>query len=221
MWAVGLVVAGMTAFYMWRLMGKTFYGESRVDPHVEPKVHESAWQMTLPLVLLAIPSMLLGIGAGPRRSATPPLKGWLEPIFVESEEHLHGEPHPYALFGIDGILILASVAVATIGREYVECALVEQQPQLRQLDRELSLHGLFEHRVGGKISQTSIRPTARAPAPGLPATACRLAVGAVGDDHRAQRMDPRLVGPLSATANGCGSSSAPPSGTMCNSPASS
>ena len=31
----------MTAFYMWRLMGKTFYGESHVDPHVEPKIHES------------------------------------------------------------------------------------------------------------------------------------------------------------------------------------
>ena len=40
-WGIGIVVAAMTAFYMWRLMGKTFYGESRVDPHVEPKVHES------------------------------------------------------------------------------------------------------------------------------------------------------------------------------------
>ena len=47
-WAIGLVVAGMTAFYMWRLMGKTFYGESHVDPHVEPKIHESPWQMTVP-----------------------------------------------------------------------------------------------------------------------------------------------------------------------------
>ena len=60
-WLIGVVVAVMTAFYMWRLMGKTFYGESRVDPHVEPRIHESAWQMTLPLVLLAIPAALLGI----------------------------------------------------------------------------------------------------------------------------------------------------------------
>ena len=36
----------MTAFYMWRLMGKTFYGQSHVDPAVEPTIHESAWQMT-------------------------------------------------------------------------------------------------------------------------------------------------------------------------------
>ena len=31
----------MTAFYMFRLMGKTFYGESHVDPDVEPNIHES------------------------------------------------------------------------------------------------------------------------------------------------------------------------------------
>jgi NADH-quinone oxidoreductase subunit L len=113
-WAVGVVVAGMTAFYMWRLMGKTFYGESRVDPAVEPKVHESAWQMTLPLILLAIPSMLLGMAVGlPLGDST--IKHWLEPVFVASEEHLYGEPHGYELFGIDGYLILASVGIATVG----------------------------------------------------------------------------------------------------------
>jgi NADH-quinone oxidoreductase subunit L len=119
-WAIGIVVAMMTAFYMWRLMGWTFYGESRVDPHVAPKVHESAWQMTVPLVLLAIPSALAGLAltwGGPplNPEGTGLLKGWLEPIFHESELLLYGEPHGYALFGIDGVLILASVAVATIG----------------------------------------------------------------------------------------------------------
>ena len=76
-WAIGLVVAGMTAFYMWRLMGKTFYGESHVDPHVEPKIHESPWQMTVPLILLAIPSILLGmfLGLPFGDSRTQPLAG--------------------------------------------------------------------------------------------------------------------------------------------------
>jgi NADH-quinone oxidoreductase subunit L len=113
-WGIGLVVAAMTAFYMWRLMGKTFYGESRVDPHVEPKIHESPWSMTLPLILLAIPAALLGIALGTPLGAST-IKGWLEPVFIESEEHLYGEPHAYELFGIDGYLILASVAVATLG----------------------------------------------------------------------------------------------------------
>ena len=118
-WLIGLVVAVMTAFYMWRLMGKTFYGESRVDPHVEPKIHESAWQMTLPLVLLAIPSVLLGLaltyGGPPLSNGTGLLAGWLEPVFGESEKLLHGEPAAFAIGGIDGILILASVAAATLG----------------------------------------------------------------------------------------------------------
>src|SRR6188508_2979564 len=60
-WAIGLTVAGMTAFYMWRLMGKTFYGESHVDPKIENDIHESGWQMTVPLILLAIPSIFAGL----------------------------------------------------------------------------------------------------------------------------------------------------------------
>ncbi|HEY5519787.1 MAG TPA: NADH-quinone oxidoreductase subunit L, partial [Candidatus Limnocylindrales bacterium] len=63
-WIIGVVVAVMTGFYMFRLMGKTFYGESHVDPEVEPKIHESPWTMTLPLILLAIPALLLGIAIG-------------------------------------------------------------------------------------------------------------------------------------------------------------
>ncbi len=35
-WAIGFVVAGMTAFYMFRLMGMTFWGPSHVDPEKEP-----------------------------------------------------------------------------------------------------------------------------------------------------------------------------------------
>ncbi len=114
-WAIGLVVAVMTAFYMWRLMGKTFYGEP--SAHVRriwDRIHESTWTMTLPLVLLAIPSALIGMALGlPFGSST--LKGWLEPVFVRSEELLHPEKAPFELAGIDGALILVSVAAATVG----------------------------------------------------------------------------------------------------------
>ena len=36
----GLITAGMTAFYMWRLMAMTFYGESRVEPNAAAHIHE-------------------------------------------------------------------------------------------------------------------------------------------------------------------------------------
>ena len=41
LWFVGLVTAGLTAFYMWRLMNMTFYGKSRVTPEVAAHIHES------------------------------------------------------------------------------------------------------------------------------------------------------------------------------------
>src|SRR5204862_2146527 len=56
-WAIGVVVAIMTAFYMFRLIGLTFWGKSRVDKDVEPNIHESPRVMTVPLWLLAIPSV--------------------------------------------------------------------------------------------------------------------------------------------------------------------
>ena len=113
-WAIGIVVAVMTAFYMFRLMGKTFYGRSRVDPHVEPRIHESPRSMTVPLILLSIPSVFMGMAlALPLGEGQ--LKHWLHPVFEEAEEALGHHPASIQIFGIDGFLIGASVAVALAG----------------------------------------------------------------------------------------------------------
>jgi NADH-quinone oxidoreductase subunit L len=113
-WLIGLIVAGMTAFYMFRLMGLTFWGESRVDRQVEPHVHESPPIMTVPLILLAIPTVLLGLAIG-----LPPENGllhhWLAPVFEESLAVAGHEEAAFSLFGIDGGLILASVLIAVVG----------------------------------------------------------------------------------------------------------
>ena len=53
LWAIGYVTAGMTAFYMFRLMFMTFHGESRVDREVAHHIHESPRTMLVPLVILA------------------------------------------------------------------------------------------------------------------------------------------------------------------------
>ncbi len=53
LWAAGVVTAVMTAFYMFRAVGLTFFGKSRLDPHLEGHVHESPWQITVPLLTLA------------------------------------------------------------------------------------------------------------------------------------------------------------------------
>ena len=115
-WAIGFVVAGLTAFYMFRLMGLTFWGTFRGPKEVWDRIHESVPVMTIPLILLAIPSIFLGIYLGLPLGASR-ISEWLAPIFAEGEEILHGgvaEP-AYQLFGIDGALIIASVTIATIG----------------------------------------------------------------------------------------------------------
>ncbi len=53
LWGVGFLTAGLTAFYMFRMIFLTFHGESRVDSHTAEHVHESPFSMTIPLMILA------------------------------------------------------------------------------------------------------------------------------------------------------------------------
>ena len=63
-YVIGLITAFLTAFYMFRLIFVTFYGESRVEPEVASHVHESPPVMWVPLAILAIPSALIGLLLG-------------------------------------------------------------------------------------------------------------------------------------------------------------
>ncbi|MGA7921842.1 MAG: NADH-quinone oxidoreductase subunit L, partial [Candidatus Acidiferrales bacterium] len=60
LWAIGYFTAGMTAFYMFRLIFMTFHGTSRVDHEVEHHIHESPRSMLAPLVILAALSIMGG-----------------------------------------------------------------------------------------------------------------------------------------------------------------
>ena len=54
LWILGVITAGLTSFYMFRLMFMTFFGESRVDADKEHHIHESPPAMAIPLIVLAI-----------------------------------------------------------------------------------------------------------------------------------------------------------------------
>ncbi|MFQ5511968.1 MAG: NADH-quinone oxidoreductase subunit L [Candidatus Krumholzibacteriia bacterium] len=60
LWAVLFVGAGVTAFYIFRAVFLTFYGEKRYSAEAEAHVHESPPTMTLPLVVLALGSIAAG-----------------------------------------------------------------------------------------------------------------------------------------------------------------
>jgi len=86
---VGLVTAFFTAFYMFRLVFLVFTGEPRFDPHdIHP--HESPPSMAIPLVLLAIPSVVLGwlIGWPPEAGS---IHAFLEPVFQDAEDSAEGD----------------------------------------------------------------------------------------------------------------------------------
>ena len=59
--ALLVAAAAMTAFYSWRLIFMTFYGAEKGDHHTHEHAHESPWTMTVPLVVLAVGSVLAGM----------------------------------------------------------------------------------------------------------------------------------------------------------------
>jgi NADH-quinone oxidoreductase subunit L len=68
---IGFLVAGMTAFYMFRLVLMTFHGEPR-DHHKYDHAHESPWAMTIPLITLAVLSFWIVFTPNP----VSPDAGW-------------------------------------------------------------------------------------------------------------------------------------------------
>jgi NADH-quinone oxidoreductase subunit L len=117
-YVVGIVTAGMTAFYMWRLMALTFYGPSRVDPKASAHIHESPRVMTIPLVVLAAGSILAGwMGVPKLWSALPEsfraFEHWLAPAVSGEGAHAAAE-HAYTA-STEWLLMGLSVAAACLG----------------------------------------------------------------------------------------------------------
>jgi NADH-quinone oxidoreductase subunit L len=65
LWGLGVLTAGLTSFYMFRLLFLTFYGSQQYDEH-KVHVHESPKNMTVPLIILAVLSVCGGWMAAPQ-----------------------------------------------------------------------------------------------------------------------------------------------------------
>jgi NADH-quinone oxidoreductase subunit L len=100
LWAIGFITAGLTAFYMSRAVLMTFFGSFRGSEEQHHHLHESPRSMTVPLVVLAVGSVIAGlIGPPPVTAAVGEAAG-------------HGE---HMSHGLEWLLILASVLVAVVG----------------------------------------------------------------------------------------------------------
>ncbi|SUE14304.1 NADH:ubiquinone oxidoreductase subunit L [Rhodococcus gordoniae] len=116
---VALLGAGLTAFYMTRVMILTFFGDRRWAPDAVP--HESPASMTRPMIALAVGS----VGAGGLLVLGGALQHWLEPV-VGYDHHEGGLP-VWLVTTVTLAVVLAGVAVAY--RQYVREPVPETAPE--------------------------------------------------------------------------------------------
>jgi NADH-quinone oxidoreductase subunit L len=116
----------MTAFYMFRLVYLTFFGESRMSQEAEHHVHESPKSMTVPLIVLAICSVFAGyLGVPHALGGSNRFEKYLEPVFHPAGHELvvagEGEKVAEAAAGeahessTEYLLMFLSVAAAGVG----------------------------------------------------------------------------------------------------------
>jgi NADH-quinone oxidoreductase subunit L len=120
-WGIATAAAFITAFYMFRAVFMTFHGESRVDPHVHP--HEAPPVMTVPLMTLALLSVVGGFVGFPIIEGANKFKDFLAPSITPLIHHAH---YP-AWFEIT--MMAFSMAVAGAGI-FVAYKMYIKQPEL-------------------------------------------------------------------------------------------
>jgi NADH-quinone oxidoreductase subunit L len=111
-YAMGVVAALLTAFYMARLLVMTFLGENRTGERERAHIHDAPQVMTGPLVVLAILSALGGLVSLPPYLGGGALEHWLEPVTAPAAMFSRLEmPHGQTEF----FLIAAAVLVGAAG----------------------------------------------------------------------------------------------------------
>ena len=126
-WIIGAITAGLTAFYMFRMFFNTFHGECRAPEDVKHHIHESPKVMTIPLMVLAVLSVVGGwVGIPHILGGSNYFEQWLEPVFgpakrrrrlpsISSRRHsLKAAGHAQAS-SPEGMLMAAAVIIAFAG----------------------------------------------------------------------------------------------------------
>ena len=160
LWLLGLVGAALTAFYMTRLMALTFWGKSRVPTDVHP--HESPPVMTIPLIVLAVLSVMGGwIGIPHLISAILPghipnvLEHWLKPVLAPLPDLAP------ANMIVEGSLMGVSVAIAALAALAAYWSYLRQPEIPGQIVKRLGrIYDLVSHKyfVDEFYSARFIRP---------------------------------------------------------------
>ena len=143
---LGLVTAGLTALYSFRLIFIVFWGNSRVDPHHAQHIHEPSSTMTIPLIILAVLSIAAGYLG---------ISSFLHPVFGESQGH-HGAAS-LVIMGLATVMGVVGIGAAYF--IYVQSPWLADRlaDQWRQVYR-LSLNKWY---VDEAYDHTIVQPTFR------------------------------------------------------------
>ena len=144
---LGLVTALMTAFYSFRLVFVTFWGPSHVDPHHADHIHESPKTMTLPLIILAMLSIVTGYLGIPE---------FLGPMF---DTHAGGAAHEGGA-GISIMVVATAMGLIGIAGAYYVYVLNPTLPdRFARQWQSLYRGSLNKWYVDEAYDRTIVRPT--------------------------------------------------------------
>jgi NADH-quinone oxidoreductase subunit L len=135
LYAIGLLTALLTSFYMFRLIFLTFHGKPRYDEH-HVHVHESAWSMLGPLVILAVLSIIGGWLAAPALLGGPDyFASFLAPVFASGQAA--EVVNEVAAHQLEIILAIVAVASALIGLSLAAWLYIRQPGKPEQIAKSL------------------------------------------------------------------------------------
>lgn len=165
LWAIGFLTALFTAFYMFRLLYLTFFGKFRGSEEQKTNLHESPWQMTVPLIVLAVLSIVGGfinipVALGGQHS----LAVFLAPIFeagsVHAEAFTLSHSTEYLLMGMSagGALIMAFVAYNRyVKKETLPAADTQTSKGLHKLSyRKLYVDEFYDALIARPLNKLSV-----------------------------------------------------------------
>jgi len=174
--SVTLLGAGITAFYMTRVMILTFTGTKRWDENAHP--HESPWLMWLPMAILAIGS----VSSGFLLSRGDALENWLHPLFAHSEEYKKHLLEPIVVSGLALTMVAIGIAIAFVkySRQDVPSVAPENVSVFTKIARQDLLQDRFNETVfmrPGQVLTTTLVATDDVVIDGTIRTVGKIAMG--------------------------------------------
>jgi len=174
--SVTLLGAGITAFYMTRVMILTFTGTKRWDENAHP--HESPWLMWLPMAILAIGS----VSSGFLLSRGDALVNWLHPLFDHHEEYEKHLLEPIVVSGLALTMVAIGIAIAFVkySRQEVASVAPEDVSVFTKIARQDLLQDRFNETVfmrPGQVLTTTLVATDDVVIDGTVRTVGKIAMG--------------------------------------------